>query len=89
MSSSKPLQTYLQFGERESTSGTDTTIVFECGTADDRSELVDRARSYGGSFLQASITAAGFTARLAAVSVDLLILAHSHGKGLVPGRNVS
>lgn len=56
--------TYLELGERESTSCSHATVVFDRGAADDGAELVDGTGSYGAGFLETGISTAGFAAGL-------------------------
>ena len=46
---------YLQLREREATACPHTAVVFDGGAADDGSELVDWAGSYGSSFGETGI----------------------------------
>jgi hypothetical protein len=55
---------YLQLHECETSAGSNAAVVFDCRTSDDRSELVDWARSDGCGFRNTSCSAAGFATGL-------------------------
>jgi hypothetical protein len=55
---------YLQLGERETTTSSNTTIVFDGGAADNWAEFVYWARCNSCSFGETSITATKFAAGL-------------------------
>jgi len=57
-------KTHLELSERETTTGTYTTVVLYGRAADDRTKLVDRARSDGGGLGLASLSAAELAAGL-------------------------
>src|SRR5438477_13107718 len=55
---------YLQLHERETSAGSNAAVVLDCGTSNDRPELVDWARSDRGGFGDTGCPAAGFATGL-------------------------
>jgi hypothetical protein len=55
---------YLQFQKRETSTGSNAAVVFDCRTSNDRSELVNWARSNGSGFGDTGCPAARFAAGL-------------------------
>lgn len=55
---------YLQFHKCETSAGSNAAVVFESGTSDDGSELVDWTRSNSCGFGDTGGSAAGFATRL-------------------------
>lgn len=56
--------THLEFGNRETSPGANSAVIFDGGAADNGAELVDRTRGYGCRFDKAGITTTGLAARL-------------------------
>ena len=55
---------HLEFCKRETSAGSNTTIIFDGWATHYRPELVDRAGCNGGGFLDAGIATSGLAARL-------------------------
>lgn len=76
---------YLELSQGETPTGADTAVVLDRGASDDRSQLVDRPGSEGGSLGLADLTAVNLLGGLVEVASDptLPILAEVYPRVLV------